>query len=94
MSTGLTNTHTACGFSDLYHAFARKKCILCPALGHGCLTSLYVTSIQDFFLPLEQLRTALLGCRPAASRLREVARWQLAVYAGVKLYPQPLFIAL
>ena len=24
MSTGLTNTHTDRGFSDLYHAFARK----------------------------------------------------------------------
>ena len=22
MSTGLSNTHTACGFSDLYHVFA------------------------------------------------------------------------
>ena len=30
-----------------------------------------------FFLPLEQSRTALLGCRLAASRLREAARWQL-----------------
>ena len=25
MSTGLTNTHTARGFSDLYHVFARKQ---------------------------------------------------------------------
>ena len=48
MSTGLTNTHTARGFSDLYHVFARKQCILCPALRHGCLTLLYVTSIRDF----------------------------------------------
>ena len=32
MSTGLTNTHTALGFSDLYHLFARKRCILCSAL--------------------------------------------------------------
>ena len=30
-----------------------------------------------FFLPLKQSRTALLGCRLAASRLREAARWQL-----------------
>ena len=29
-------------------------------------------------MPLEQLRTALLGCRLAASRLREAARWQLS----------------
>ena len=51
MSMGLTNTHTAHGFSDLYHVFARKQCILCPALRHGCLTLLYVTSIRDFFCP-------------------------------------------
>ena len=33
-------------------------------LRHGCLTLLYATSIPDFFLPLEQSRTALhvLGC--------------------------------
>ena len=49
MSTGLTNTHTARGFSDLYHVFARKQCIRCSALRHGCLTLLYVTSIRDFF---------------------------------------------
>ena len=51
MSTGLTNTHTARGFSDLYHVFTRKQCILCPALLHGCLTLLYVTSTRDFFYP-------------------------------------------
>ena len=34
MSTGLTNTHTASGFSVLYHVFARKQCILCSALRH------------------------------------------------------------
>ena len=51
MSMGLTNTHTARGFSDLYHVFARKQCILCPALRHGCLTLLYVTSVRDFFCP-------------------------------------------
>ena len=51
MSTGLTNTHTVRGFSDLYHVFARKQCILCPALRHGCLTLLYVTSLRDFFCP-------------------------------------------
>ena len=51
MSMGLTNTHTARGFSDLYHMFTRKQCILCPALRHGCLTLLYVTSTRDFFYP-------------------------------------------
>ena len=48
---GVTNTHTARGFSDLYHVFARKQCILCPALRHGYLTLLYVTLIRDFFCP-------------------------------------------
>ena len=48
MSTGLTNTHTARGFSDLYHVFAPKQCIFCPALRRGCLTLLYVTSIRGF----------------------------------------------
>ena len=51
MSTGLRNTRTARGFSDPYHVFARKQCILCPALRHGCRTFLYVTSIRDFFCP-------------------------------------------
>ena len=30
-----------------------------------------------FFLPLEQLRMALLVCRLAASQRREAAHWQL-----------------
>ena len=51
MSTGLTKTHTVCGFSDLYHVYARKHCILCSALRHGCLALLYVTSIRDFSAP-------------------------------------------
>ena len=34
MSTGLTNTHTAHGFSVLYHVFPRKQCILSSALSH------------------------------------------------------------
>ena len=76
MSVGLTKTHTALGFSDLYYVFTRKQCILCSALRHGYLTLLYVSSIRDFFLPLEKSRTALLGCRLAASRLREASRWQ------------------
>ena len=72
MSTRLTNTPTARGLSDLYHLFARKQCILCPALRRGCLTLLYVTSIRDFFAPAR----LLLGCRLAAWRLRDAARWQ------------------
>ena len=51
MSTGLTNTHTARGFSVLYHVFITlKQCILCSALRHkSYLTLLCVTSIRDFF---------------------------------------------
>ena len=45
------NMHTARGFFDLYHVFARKQCILCSAVRHGWLTLLYVTSIWDFFCP-------------------------------------------
>ena len=33
-----------------------------------------------FFLPLEQSRTAPLGCHLAASRLREAARWQQNIF--------------
>ena len=39
------------------------------------ITLCYIDS--RFFLPLEQSRTVLLGCRLAASNLREAARWQL-----------------
>ena len=39
------------------------------------ITLCYIDS--RFFLPLEQSRMALLGCRFAASRLHEAARWQL-----------------
>ena len=78
MSTGLTNAHTDRGFSDLYHAFARKQCILGYALLHKSYLTLpyYVTSIRDFSA-LELSRTALLGYRLAASRLRGAARFQL-----------------
>ena len=38
------------------------------------ITLCYIDS--RFFLPLEQSRTALLGYRLAATRLRESARWQ------------------
>ena len=49
MSRGHTNTYMARWFPDLYHVFAWKQCILCPALHHGCYTLIYVTSI--FFAP-------------------------------------------
>ena len=46
MSTGLTNTYTAHGFSVLYHVFALKQCIVCSALHHkSYLTLLYVALI-------------------------------------------------
>ena len=69
--------HTARGFSDLHHMFARKQCILCSALRHEFLTLLYGTSIQKFSLPLEQSCTALLGCCLTASHLYEAAPWRL-----------------
>ena len=49
MKTGLTNTHTARGFSVLYHVFARKQCILSALRHKSYLTLPYVTSIQDPF---------------------------------------------
>ena len=75
MNTGLTSTHATCEIFVLYyHVFSRKQCILCSALRRKCcLTLLYVTSIRVFFLPLELSRTALLGLRLSASRLREDA---------------------
>ena len=67
-----------CGFSDPYHMFFRKQCIICPALCHGCLTLLTLCYIDSrFFLPLEQSCTALLGCRLTALRLRKASLWQL-----------------
>ena len=56
LSTGVTNTHTARGFSYMYHVFARKQCMLCSALRHVCLRLLYVTSIRDFFCPWNNLK--------------------------------------
>ena len=48
--TGLTNTHTARGFSVLYHVFVRKQCISGSALRHSSnLTLPYDTSIRDSF---------------------------------------------
>ena len=59
------------------HVFARKQRILCYALRRKShLTLPYVTSLRDSFSSLELLRTALLCCRLAASRLREYARRQ------------------
>ena len=51
MSTGLTNSPMARGFSVLYHVFITlKQCILCSALRHkSYLALLCVTSIRDFF---------------------------------------------
>ena len=54
--------------------FLAQQCgeLLCPFA--RSLTLCYID--LTFFMPLEQSRTALLGCRLAASRLREAARWQ------------------
>ena len=66
--------------------FARKQCILCSSLRHkSYLTLLFVTLIRDSFNPrsgdLFCLGTFahgfIIGCRLAASLLREAARWQL-----------------
>ena len=73
MSRGLTNTRTARGFFVLYHVFARKQYILCSALRHKiCLIYLMLHRFEIHFA-LELSRTALLGCRLAASRLRKAA---------------------
>ena len=50
VSTGLTNMHTAQGFSVLYHVFALKQCIVSSALHHkSYLALLYVALIWDSF---------------------------------------------
>ena len=59
MSMGLTNTHTARGFSDLYHVFAPKRCILCITSWLPYITLCYIN--LGFFLPLKQPPTALLA---------------------------------
>ena len=45
------------------------------------MVALHYSMLHPFetFLPLEQSRTALLGCRLAALRLREAAPWQLSL---------------
>ena len=58
--TGLTKTHMARGFSDLCHVFSRKQCITSWL---RYITLCYTGS--RFFLPMEQSRTALLGCSMA-----------------------------
>ena len=71
MSTGLTNTPTARGFSVLYHVFITlKQCILCSASRHkSYLTLLCVTSIRDFFwLPPRTLASSR-GCSLAINML-------------------------
>ena len=73
MNTGLTNTHTARGFSVLYHVFARKQYILSALVIKVTLHYLVLHRFKIHSVS-ELSRTALLGCRLAASRLREAAR--------------------
>ena len=73
MSTGLTNTHTARGFSVLYHVFARKQCILCTALRHkSYLTLSTLHRFENLELPGTFAHAALLGC--ASNFLRPLVR--------------------
>ena len=77
MSTGLTNTHRARGFSVLYHMFARKQYILCSALPHkSYLTLPYVTSLRDSFC-LGNFAHSFITCLLAAARLCEASLWQM-----------------
>ena len=62
MSTGLTNTHTARGFSVLHY-------VIKVTLHY------YVLHRFEIFSALELSRTAVLGCCLAPSRLREATRW-------------------
>ena len=61
VSTGLTNTHTARGFSVPYHVSARKQCILCSALRHKSYLTLLYLHRFEVHSSLELSRTALLG---------------------------------
>ena len=77
MSKGLINTHTARGFSVLYHLFARKQCLLCSSLRHKSYLHYLVTSLDSrFILGLGTFAHGFIR-RLAASRLRKAARWQL-----------------
>ena len=87
MKTGLTNTHTARGFSVLYHVFARKQCILSALVIKVTLHYLVLHRFKIHSVS-ELSRTALLGCRLAASRLREAARWQLLWIANLVVWVQ------
>ena len=70
MSTKLTNTLTVCGFSVLFHAFARKQCIL-----------VYIDS--RFFLPWNY-RERLYWA--AASQPRVFTRPHVGNYNGGACY--------
>ena len=87
MKTGLTNTHTARGFSVLYHVFARKQCILSALVIKVTLHYLVLHRFKIHSVS-ELSRTALLGCRLATSRLREAARWQLLWIANLVVWVQ------
>ena len=66
MSTGLTNTHTARGFSALYHVFDRKQCVLCSTLRHkNYLTLLY--KIADVKIGFWLVETSSLYLHKARS---------------------------
>ena len=77
ISTGLINTHTARGFSALYHLFAQKQCLLCSSVRHkSCLHYLVTLLDSRFIIGLGTFAHGFIR-RLAASRLREAARWQL-----------------
>ena len=65
MSTGLTSTHTALGFSVLYHVFARKQCIFSSASRHKS----YPWSLRDSFCVRAWLCNA--GCSLAIGHLHD-----------------------
>ena len=71
---GLTNTHTARGFSVLYHVLAWKQCILCSALRYRAYN--FLLHRFEIHSAVELWRAALLGSLLVASRLPEAARWQ------------------
>ena len=77
MSKGLINTHTARGFSVLYHLFARKQGLLCSSLRHKSYLHYLVTSLDSRFIFGLGTFAHVFIRRLAASRLRQAARWQL-----------------
>ena len=100
MSTGVTKTHTARGY--LWSA-SRVRWKTIHSL--SCITSWlpYVTLcyiVSRCFLPLEQSRTALLGCRLATSRgcllaimgkLLQLSAYQQARWPLCKLWGEHRF---